>query len=93
MNTNAKDFAAINGLYDPLEQTESNPGLLRKTINSAICMARAYYERRTLRSTVRALQAMDDRLLADIGMSRGEIHSIVYGGASDQTRRLRTIAE
>jgi uncharacterized protein YjiS (DUF1127 family) len=56
-------------------------------------MARTYFEQRTLRSTVRALQAMDDRLLADIGMSRGEIHSIVYGGASDQTRRLRAIAE
>jgi uncharacterized protein YjiS (DUF1127 family) len=93
MNTNAKDFAAINGLYDPLDQTESNPGLLRKAANAFIGMARAYYEQRTLRSTVRALQAMDDRLLADIGMSRGEIHSIVYGGASDQTRRLRTVAE
>jgi uncharacterized protein YjiS (DUF1127 family) len=93
MTSNAKDFAAINGLYDPLEQTGPNPGLLRKTINSLIGMARAYFEQRTLRSTVRALQAMDDRLLADIGMSRGEIHSVVYGGASDATRRLRTVAE
>jgi uncharacterized protein YjiS (DUF1127 family) len=88
-----KDFAAINGLYDPLEQAGPNPGLLGKTADSLFGLIRTYFERRTLRSTVRALQAMDDRMLADIGMTRGEIHSVVYGGDSDKTRRLRTVAE
>jgi uncharacterized protein YjiS (DUF1127 family) len=92
MTSNAKDFAAINGLYDPLDQAAPNPGLLRRAASSLGGFVRAYLEQRTLRSTVRALQAMDDRLLADIGMTRGEIHSVVYG-ASDKTRRLRTVAE
>ena len=58
-----------------------------------IGFVRAYLEWRTLRSAVRVLQGMDDRMLADIGMSRGEIHSIVYGAGSDPTRRTWTIAE
>ena len=79
MITNTKDFAAINGLYDPLEQP-AQPGLIRRAL-------RAYVEWRTLRSAVRALQGMDDRILADIGMSRSEIQSVVYGKGADQSRR------
>src|SRR4029077_2970303 len=52
MTTNAKDFAAINGLYDPLEQAGPNPGLLRRIANSLGGRTRAYFEARTLRSTV-----------------------------------------
>mgnify|MGYP001348954685 CR=1 FL=1 len=80
MITNTRDFAAINGLYDPLEQPEPAPGLMRRAL-------RAYVEWRTLRSAVRVLQAMDDRILADIGMSRSEIQSVVYGRGADQSRR------
>jgi uncharacterized protein YjiS (DUF1127 family) len=29
-------------------------------------------------------------MLADVGLTRGEIHSIVYGGHSDNTRRFRS---
>ena len=82
MITNTRDLAAINGLYDPLEQPEPPPGLIRR-------MLRAYVEWRTLRSAVRTLQGMDDRILADIGMSRGEIQSVVYGKGADQSRRSR----
>jgi uncharacterized protein YjiS (DUF1127 family) len=92
MTTNAKDFAAINGLYDTLPLAEPAPGLLHRTASALGSFVRAYIERRTLRSTVRVLQGMDDRMLADIGMRRGEIHSIVYGGGSDPTRRSWTIA-
>jgi len=80
MITNTKDFAAISGLYHPLEQPEPAPGLMRRAL-------RAYVEWRTLRSAVRSLQGMDDRILADIGMSRSEIQSVVYGKGADQSRR------
>jgi uncharacterized protein YjiS (DUF1127 family) len=80
MITNSKDFASINGLYDPLELPEPAPGLIRRAV-------RAYIEWRTLRSAVRTLQDMDDRILADIGMTRGEIQSVVYGRGGDQSRR------
>ena len=92
MTSNAKDFAAINGLYDTLPLAEPTPGLLRRTASALIGFVRAYLEGRTLRSTVRVLQGMDDRMLADIGMTRGEIHSIVYSAGSDPTRRTWTIA-
>lgn len=92
MTINAKDFAAINGFYDTLPQAEPTPGLLRRTASALTGLVRAYIERRTLRSTVRILQGMNDRMLADIGMRRGEIHSIVYSGGSDPTRRTWTIA-
>jgi len=87
MTTNANDFAAVNGLYDTLPQAEPQPGLLRRIANAAGSYLRAYIERRALRAAVRALQGMDDRMLADIGMRRGEIHSVVHGGADDVTRR------
>ncbi|MET0652688.1 MAG: DUF1127 domain-containing protein [Hyphomicrobiaceae bacterium] len=93
MTTNAKDFAAINGFYDTLPLAEPKPGLLRRTATALIGFVRAYLERRTLRSTVRVLQGMDDRMLADIGMTRGEIHSIVYSAGSDATRRSWTITQ
>jgi uncharacterized protein YjiS (DUF1127 family) len=93
MTNKAKDFAAINGLYDPLAQAEPTAGLLRKLAHALGGMLHAYLQRRAFRSTVRILQALDDRGLADIGMSRGEIHSIVYGGSADQTRRSRGIWE
>jgi uncharacterized protein YjiS (DUF1127 family) len=80
MITNTKDFASINGLYDPLDQPEPAPGLIRRAL-------RVYLEWRTLRSAVRDLQGIDDRILADIGMSRSEIQSVVYGRGADQSRR------
>ena len=80
MLSNNKDFASINGLYDPLDQPEPAPGLLRRAL-------RAYVEWRTLRSAVRTLQGMDDRILADIGMARSDIQSVVYGRGVDQSRR------
>jgi uncharacterized protein YjiS (DUF1127 family) len=83
MITKSNDFASINGLYDPLDQPEPEPGLIRRAV-------RAYVEWRTLRSAVRVLQGMDDRILADIGMSRSEIPSIVYGRGNDRTRHSRT---
>jgi uncharacterized protein YjiS (DUF1127 family) len=80
MTTNANDFAAINGFYDTLPRATTLSGWARTRI-----------ERRALRAAVRTLQGMDDRMLADIGMRRGEIHSLVYGGDSDPTRRSWTI--
>ena len=34
----------------------------------------------TLSSAERELEELDDRLLADIGLRRGEIHRVVWGG-------------
>jgi uncharacterized protein YjiS (DUF1127 family) len=51
-----------------------------------------YRARQTERTTVRALGALDDRTLKDIGMDRSEIESVVYGGlgepAPNSVRRI-----
>ena len=47
----------------------------------------AYWARKAKRATVLMLHALDDRALADIGLHRSEIESIVYG-KSDQRLHL-----
>jgi uncharacterized protein YjiS (DUF1127 family) len=93
MTTKANDFAAINGLYDTLPQAEPTPGLLRRIAQAVSGQVRAYIERRALRAAIRSLHGMDDRMLADIGMRRGEIHSVVYGAGGDITRRAWTVSQ
>jgi uncharacterized protein YjiS (DUF1127 family) len=45
---------------------------------------RAFLARKAQRGTVRVLQGLDDATLRDIGLSRSEIDSFVYGRASDR---------
>ena len=49
---------------------------------------RAYRRRRSRRLDAQRLHAMDDRMLKDIGLRRGEIE-FVLNGADDPTRRPR----
>jgi uncharacterized protein YjiS (DUF1127 family) len=50
---------------------------------------RAHLRRRFDRQAVASLQALDDRMLADLGIDRSEIPSVVSGGDGDTTRRSR----
>jgi uncharacterized protein YjiS (DUF1127 family) len=45
-----------------------------------------FWRWRARRATVQLLEALDDRTLHDIGVSRGEITSLVYGGRGDRQR-------
>jgi uncharacterized protein YjiS (DUF1127 family) len=47
----------------------------------------AFWARSAQRATVRILRGLDDATLRDIGLSRSEIDSVVYGRPDD--RRLR----
>jgi uncharacterized protein YjiS (DUF1127 family) len=47
----------------------------------------AFWARNTQRATVRILRDLDDATLRDIGLSRSEIESVVYGAPGD--RRVR----
>jgi uncharacterized protein YjiS (DUF1127 family) len=51
-----------------------------------------YHERRERRITAARLYAMDDRMLHDIGLRRGEIDFLV-AGKEDPTRRPRAAAK
>lgn len=44
----------------------------------------AFWNRRTQRATVRLLRDLDDTTLRDIGLSRSEIESVVYGAPGDR---------
>ena len=46
-----------------------------------------YWEYRANRAAVAMLQSMDAQSLRDIGISRGEIESVVYGRSRTDTRR------
>ena len=50
---------------------------------------RAYIEWTIRRATVRILGSLDDRALHDIGMSRSEIHSVVYGEPGERLHVYR----
>jgi uncharacterized protein YjiS (DUF1127 family) len=41
---------------------------------------KAYWEYQARRATVVMLRSLDDRTLADIGLTRSEITSVVFGG-------------
>lgn len=43
-------------------------------------------EYRLKRKTIMTLSALDDRMLADIGLDRSEIHSVIHDRALDRTR-------
>ena len=47
----------------------------------------AYWDWRARQATVQILLALDSRTLRDIGLSRGEIESVVYGRHGE--RRMR----
>ena len=46
----------------------------------------AFWDRRARQATVDLLHTLDDRTLRDIGISRGEIVSVVYGRRGERRR-------
>jgi uncharacterized protein YjiS (DUF1127 family) len=67
-----------------------NRGLPSLAIRGSRMIAAAwqrYWDTRARRATVEILHSLDDRTLRDIGISRGEITSVVYGGRSGNACR------
>jgi uncharacterized protein YjiS (DUF1127 family) len=54
-------------------------GLAQRAGDGLLRLWRTYWQHRTHRAAVLMLQALDDRTLADIGLSRSQIVSAVYG--------------
>jgi uncharacterized protein YjiS (DUF1127 family) len=46
-----------------------------------------YWDRRARQATVEILRSLDSRTLRDIGLSRSEIESAVYGRCGERRRR------
>jgi uncharacterized protein YjiS (DUF1127 family) len=46
----------------------------------------AYWDNQRRRATVLMLQALDDRILKDIGLTRSEIRSAVFGDGAERPR-------
>ena len=70
--------------------TTSRLGLLGLAQRAAAGLMDTYLEWSLRRATVRLLNSLDDRALGDIGMSRSEIHSAVYGEAGARVRAYQS---
>jgi len=71
----------------PIATTDNRSAtLVARTGSSIAKIWNAYWQRRAMRVTVALLSALDDRTLRDIGVSRDEIGSVVYGRPADRTR-------
>lgn len=66
------------------DHSKSSPGGIRRGIAAAM----RGWQRRKM---IAALEAMDDRLLRDIGIYRGEIKNVVYG-LDDRELRMSPVA-
>ena len=73
-------------MYGPIEVAAPR-GWLHRLTDAVQSAARAYLDWRMRRATVRILRSLDDRMLRDIGMTRSEVHSVVYGDAQDRNPR------
>ena len=62
------------------------PSLATRAAGIARRAWRTYWDWRARRATVEILRSLDSRTLHDIGLSRGEIESVVHGKRGD--RRL-----
>ena len=59
------------------------------TVDAVVRLYASASVRLTRRHFRRALHALDDHMLADIGLSRGEIESVVNQAVPDRSRRMR----
>ena len=81
-NMNASTVAPIEKGKAPFPRS-----LLRSVLHAISSAAQLYMAWSVRRATLRMLAQLDERTLHDIGMSRSEIHSIVYSEADDRLRR------
>ncbi|HZT47567.1 MAG TPA: DUF1127 domain-containing protein [Hyphomicrobiaceae bacterium] len=69
-----------------LVSTHSGPSLAARSVGLAGKAWHAFWRWRARRATVELLEGLDDRTLHDIGVSRTEITSLVYGRRGDRRR-------
>jgi uncharacterized protein YjiS (DUF1127 family) len=64
------------------------PKATRRRVSVVLCgLARAYWDYRLRCATIVALQKLDDRTLADLGIDRHEIESVVNDRTRDRACR------
>ena len=73
----------------PIEEEKARfpRAFLRSALHAIASVAQLYMAWSVRRATLRMLSQLDERTLHDIGMSRSEIHSIVYSEPDDRLRR------
>ena len=73
--------------HHPITTAESSAGLYSTGMAARIAKAwHAYWRRRAQLTTIHLLHTLDDRTLHDIGVSRSEITSLVYGRHGERKR-------
>jgi uncharacterized protein YjiS (DUF1127 family) len=71
-----------------IASTEHAQGSSLHRLGAAVARAwNGYWEYRANRAAVVMLHSLDAQALRDMGITRGEIESVVYGRSSDDWRR------
>lgn len=66
-------------------QSPPPPPVWRRLVNAIVIVLEAFVEAYHLRKSIRALQKLDDRMLADIGVPRSGIEAAVRRGDRKMT--------
>jgi uncharacterized protein YjiS (DUF1127 family) len=74
----AQSLYEVHGIV--LQQKRSSPGLIGRIGSFVRSLASEIQRRHRLRKDLKHLQSMSDRMLDDIGISRGEIEQVVRSG-------------
>lgn len=78
MNSNA---SALLGRQATSSRAVDRPSTAAGRLTTIVAhLWKAYWEYQARRATVMMLRSLDDRTLADIGLTRSEITSVVFGG-------------
>jgi uncharacterized protein YjiS (DUF1127 family) len=70
-------------------QSPPPPPVWRRLVNAIVIVIEAFVEAYHLRKSIRALQKLDDRMLADIGVARHQIPDLVRN--VERRRRIRNV--
>jgi uncharacterized protein YjiS (DUF1127 family) len=77
-------------MLQKLSNVALEPGLqVRKARPLLTTLWQAFWTARERRKAVEDLRGLPDRMLADMGVDRSEIESVVYGRGDDPTRLRR----
>lgn len=73
----------VLGMADYVEDARSPGRILQPIVDFAACLSRRIMRPFERARVLNELSALDDRLLADIGLTRGDIPAIVAGARRD----------
>jgi uncharacterized protein YjiS (DUF1127 family) len=76
----AQSLLEVHKLADARPAKRLHPGIVARIVGGLTTAAMAFSKKHRYRKDIKDLRRMDDRMLADIGLTRGEIELSVWHG-------------